>query len=180
MDQFKKWAQKEYPLVQRLLALIPAGFLFVILIPYILVRLLPALDQKLGLPSYTFGIPTIIAGSLMVVVGLIYALWSISDQLFRARGTPIPVMATQKLLVTGPFKQCRNPMTFGTIFLYLGISIFVGSLSAVVIVLLFTGMLVTYIRLVEEKELEARFGDEYVVYKNQTPFIIPKIFTRRS
>jgi len=34
----------------------------------------------------------------------------------------------------------------------------------------------TYIKLVEEKELEARFGEEYREYKRKTPFLIPKIW----
>jgi protein-S-isoprenylcysteine O-methyltransferase Ste14 len=30
-----------------------------------------------------------------------------------------------------------------------------------------------YIKLIEEKELEERFGSEYVEYKKRTPFLIP-------
>ena len=33
----------------------------------------------------------------------------------------------------------------------------------------------TYIKLVEEKEREARFGGEYKEYKRKIPFLIPKI-----
>ncbi len=32
-----------------------------------------------------------------------------------------------------------------------------------------------YIRLVEERELEARFGEVYLLYKKSTPFIVPKL-----
>jgi protein-S-isoprenylcysteine O-methyltransferase Ste14 len=32
-----------------------------------------------------------------------------------------------------------------------------------------------YIKFIEEKELEARFGQEYSEYKKRTPFFIPKI-----
>ena len=85
------------------------------------------------------------------------------------------MMPTQKLLVSGPFKQCRNPMTFGTICLYLGVGIIIGSLSSIAVVLLFGGLLLTYIKLVEERELAARFGQEYLDYKSNTPFIIPGI-----
>jgi len=31
-----------------------------------------------------------------------------------------------------------------------------------------------YIKLVEEKELEQRFGVEYLEYKRRTPFLIPR------
>ena len=32
-----------------------------------------------------------------------------------------------------------------------------------------------YIKLVEERELEARFGEAYIAYKKSTPFIAPKL-----
>ncbi len=176
MDQFKKWAEKEYPLAWRLLALVPAGILFVLLIPLVLTQTMPGVDQKLGFPSLSFGLPSLLVAGLSIVIGLIYAFWSIGSQLFRARGTPLPMMATQKLLVSGPFKHCRNPMVLGTILLYLGISIAVGSLSALLVILIFSALLLLYVKLVEEKELEARFGDDYLEYKAHTPFLIPRLF----
>jgi protein-S-isoprenylcysteine O-methyltransferase Ste14 len=175
MSRFKKWAEKEYPFVQRVLGLIPAGFLFVFLIPYLLAVISPKIDHYFGLPSIGLGTLTLLMGVILIVVGLFYALWSIFDQFFRGRGTPLPVMATQELLITGPFRQCRNPMTFGTILLYLGVSLIVGSISAMVIVLLISSSLVVYIKTTEEKELLERFGDPYLEYKNQTPFLIPKV-----
>jgi protein-S-isoprenylcysteine O-methyltransferase Ste14 len=180
MNLFKKWAQREYSIAQRVLALIPAGVLFAFLLPLVLARVVPAIDQRLGLPSIAYGMLTLLVGIVFIVTGLIYALWSIVAQLFRARGTPLPMMATQKLLVSGPFRHCRNPMSFGTILLYLGISITVGSISAIATVLVFTTLLVLYIKLIEEKELEARFGKEYVEYKAGTPFLVPRIFPKRS
>lgn len=180
MNQFKRWAEKEYSMAQRVLALIPAGALFLFLIPYVLAGLAPKLDRRLGLPSLGSGIPSLLTGTIFILIGLIYALWSISDQLFRARGTPLPVMATQKLLITGPFKQCRNPMSFGTILLYFGIAMIVGSISALMMVSGFTALLVVYIKVIEERELEARFGEEYINYRARTPFLIPRIFSWRS
>jgi protein-S-isoprenylcysteine O-methyltransferase Ste14 len=175
MSRFKKWSEKEYPFVQRILGLIPAGFLFVFLIPYLLAGISPKIDQYFGLPSISVGTLTLLMGVILIMVGLFYALWSIIDQFFRGRGTPLPVMATQELLVTGPFRHCRNPMTFGTILLYLGVSLIVGSISAVIIVVLLTSTLILYIKKIEERELLERFGDPYLEYKNQTPFLIPKI-----
>jgi protein-S-isoprenylcysteine O-methyltransferase Ste14 len=40
-------------------------------------------------------------------------------------------------------------------------------------VLIFSVIILLYIRFIEEKELEIRFGDEYLAYKKRTPFIIP-------
>jgi len=95
----------------------------------------------------------------------VYAFWSIYDQLFRAQGTALPIMATQKLLVTGPFKQCRNPMSFGTMALYLGTSFAVGSVTAIGIALILSVLLILYLKMIEEKELEMRFGEAFLVYQ---------------
>jgi len=56
---------------------------------------------------------------------------------------------------------------------YSGIVVMIGSYTALLLVVLFTFMLIAYIKLIEEKELELRFGQEYLDYKNDTPFIIP-------
>jgi len=49
-------------------------------------------------------------------------------------------------------------------------------------VAVFTIVLLAYIKLIEEKEASFRFGDEYVRYKQSTPFIIPRLWRlgRRS
>jgi len=180
VKSYQKWANREYSLRFRLLALIPAGLLFVFLIPYTLIFLVPRLDGLWHLPSLSFGIINFIPGAILMIVGAFYAYSSISSQLFEAHGTPIPVMSTHKLLVSGVFSQCRNPMTFGTICMYLGISILVGSIASIAVVLIFAGMLLLYIRKIEEQELEMRFGQEYVDYKTNTPFLIPRIFKKRQ
>jgi protein-S-isoprenylcysteine O-methyltransferase Ste14 len=180
MNRYKKWASREYSLNQRLLALIPAGFLFVLIFPYLFVILLPRLDALLHLPVPYFGPVNIIFGCLFIVTGGIYAFWSILSQLNRASGTPLPMMPTQKLLIDGPFKQCRNPMTFGTITAYLGVGILVGSLSSIVFILVIGGLLLTYLKKFEERELEMRFGQDYVAYKKTTPFFFPRIRLRKN
>ena len=177
MKQFTKWAEKEYGIAPRILATLLAGVLFVFLIPVFLSRVAPNIDQRLGLHSLVFGKPTVVLGFILMLFGSFYALWSIIAQLLRARGTPLPLMATKKLLISGPFKHCRNPMSLGTMLLYLGIGFLLGSISAIIMVLVFSILLIIYIKQIEERELEARFGEEYRAYKKETPFLIPKIFS---
>ncbi len=175
MKRFRKWAEKEYPITSRILALIPAGLLIVVLIPYALVRSGPVIDRALGLPSFQLGLPGLILGGICILIGLVYALWSIISQMTRASGTPLPVMPTQRLLISPPFDQCRNPMTLGTLLVYLGLAIILGSTAGLILVVLISALLISYLKFIEEKELEARFGEEYLTYKSQTPFIIPRI-----
>ena len=111
--------------------------------------------------------------------GAIFGLWSIIQQMTQAQGTPIPVMATQKLLIQGVFKYSRNPMLFGTLSAYLGVAFLAGSISSMVAVLLFTLLIITYVKTLEEKELELRFGQEYLAYKTSTPFFFPGVPGRK-
>lgn len=179
MDNFKKWASIKFPLWARLaLTIIAGGSIFAWGLPTLLIDVLPRLDKTLHLPSLYFGLMNQIIGWVFLVVGIFFAIWSIGQQLFTAQGTPIPVMATQKLIIRGVFKYCRNPMGFGSICMYLGCAILAGSICSLLTVILFGGLFVLYIKKVEEKELALRFGDEYEEYKKITPFIVPWLFHR--
>lgn len=174
MYQFQKWMQRNTSLPVKILALVFAGALFVFLIPYTLLVLCPRLDSTLSLPDFNFGWINILVCVILVIVGGYYAFSSIFQQLFKADGTPLPFIPTQKLLVKSVFQQTRNPMTFGTICLYLGLVILVGSISALLVVLLFFTLLLIYIKNIEERELEIRFGNAYLLYKKNTPFFFPR------
>lgn len=118
MSRYAKWSRVEHPEGKRIAATALAGFVIVILIPYIVIKTGPALDQLLGLPSFRARMVNYIPGGVLLVAGLSLALWANYVQLTRGRGTPLPIMPTQELLTTGPFRYCRNPMTLGAILAY--------------------------------------------------------------
>lgn len=179
ISRFMDWARREYDMATRLFATILAGILFVGLIPFAIIRVLPRIDTLIGIRPLSLGAGGTVLAGILIFAGFPIALWSIAWQLTRARGTPLPMMPTKELLATGPFKYCRNPMTFGTILAYMGIAIAVGSPSSIAAVVVFALFLICYLKFIEEKELQARFGQEYLLYKSSTPFIIPRILSRR-
>jgi protein-S-isoprenylcysteine O-methyltransferase Ste14 len=179
MNLFQKWSHQRVPLPVRILALLCAGALFVFLIPYVLLVLCPRLDSRLDLPDFHFGWINVLACGLLVIIGGYYAFSSIYQQLINANGTPLPFIPTQKLLIRSVFQQSRNPMTFGTICMYLGLVVLAGSISALLVVLLFFSLLLLYIKTIEERELELRFGNAYLSYKKNTPFLFPHIRSRK-
>lgn len=148
------------------------------ILPYLIARWSAGLDAALQLPRLSLGLGNILLGLLLIVAGFSLGFWSVETQMSLGRGTPVPVMPTQKLIVRPPFSYCRNPMTLGTLIGYSGLAVLLGSWSALGIVWGLIALLLLYLKLVEEKELEARFGAEYLEYKRTTPFILPR-FRRR-
>ena len=131
------------------------------------------LDPWLQLSLFLTPVARAVLGGSLITLGLIFLLWSIKAQRVIGQGTPMPLMATQKLVVQKPYSYCRNPLFFGVVNLFFGISILFVSISSLVMVLTFSVTILLYSKLIEEKELEKRFGDEYLAYKTTTPFIIP-------
>jgi len=175
MDRFKKWAEHKYSKKQRMIAVILGGFIFWLAIPFLIIVVSSYIDQRLHLPKFFDGLINSVVGLLFIVVGWLFANWTVKVQFSLGKGTPIPLMATQKLIVKGPYAYCRNPMTLGTAIFYLGIAIWTGSFSAVGLGLVYPVGISIYIKLIEEGELEERFGSEYLEYKKSTPFLIPSL-----
>jgi protein-S-isoprenylcysteine O-methyltransferase Ste14 len=118
----------------------------------------------------------LIVSIIGIITGLYFLIWSTITQWKIGNGTPAPNAPTQHLIIIGPYKYCRNPIEFGAILYYLGIGTLVGGIIIGIIscVLGFTVGSI-YHKFIEEKELEKRFGEEYIKYKENTPFVFPKI-----
>jgi hypothetical protein len=48
-------------------------------------------------------------GWLLIVVGWLFAMWSIKSQFTLGKGMPVPLMATQKLIVQPPYTATPLP-----------------------------------------------------------------------
>ena len=175
MSRYSRWAEREHSKGARIIALLPAGVLFLILLPYVLLVISPSMDTRLGLDRLNPGPASLTMGGTLFAVGFAFAQWSIYMQFTRGRGTPLPVMPTQRLITTGPFRYCRNPMTLGTILAYLGLSIAAATIIGILIVVALATLLLVYLKRMEENELAERFGEEYLAYRRDVPFIIPRL-----
>jgi protein-S-isoprenylcysteine O-methyltransferase Ste14 len=148
----------------------------------------------LGLPLLV-GLPVVVRllGGVLVAFGLAMIAWA-----FRQRGpanvivstyvtlvkalnrTPSAERAgrTEPLVVSGPQKYTRNPLYFGVVVMVLGWA-FVGAYSfvfvATLVILLWFALVVIPM---EERELSALFGEEWKMYAEETPMLVP--FTKRK
>ncbi len=173
-DKLLEQTRHEYSSKQRIVALICMAPIFLVLLPLFFSRLGAKLDQWLQWRPILDAPFNLILGWLLILPAWLFAFWSIYSQFTIGRGTPVPLMATQKLIVQPPYTYCRNPMALGAIVMYLGAAILFRSFGAVILVLFFAGVLLFYIKRIEEKEMEIRFGEDYLAYKQQTPFLIPR------
>ena len=112
-----------------------------------------------------------------VTIGSLFLLWATFTQWKAGKGTPAPTAPPQLLVISGPYKYCRNPIQFGAIFYYLGIGTIFGGIVTGSISFILGFIIGSFYNIFfEEKELEKRFGDEYIQYRNRTPFIIPRFY----
>jgi protein-S-isoprenylcysteine O-methyltransferase Ste14 len=89
-------------------------------------------------------------------------------QFFREHTTinPIHPENTKTLVTTGTYRYTRNPMYAGLLFLLIGWTILLGSLSPVFMLPVFIWIITIEQIIPEEKVLEQKFGEKYRVYKN--------------
>lgn len=175
MSRFTEWARTERSEGARAVVMSLAGLIFLVLIPLVILVLSPRVDVLLHLNVLRPGSLSIGLGGLLVAVGLALGIWSNYVQFTRGRGTPIPLMPTQELLTSGPYRYSRNRMTLGAFTAYLGLSIAGVTATGVILVLVLGGALIAYLKRVEEGELRERFGPAYDAYRRDVPFIIPRL-----
>jgi len=175
MKKYLEWAGREPSTWQLVATIVLAGGFFLAGLPLLIAVSAGWLDRSLGLPRFTVGIATDVAGIVLMVAGGVFAFWAVFAEARIGHGTPVPMIPTQRLVVVPPFTYSRNPMVLGTVVGYLGFSLWLGSVSAIVLVLVVAALLLLYVKVLEENELEARFGGDYLEYKQTTPFLIPRI-----
>lgn len=141
----------------------------ILLLPFTVSVIIPWLIYR---PAEKF-IPDTIAfkiiGALFVLGGLVLLFFTIF--LFRSigKGTLAPWSPTQKLVVAGPYKYCRNPMITGVLFILIGESCILHSTSILIAAGIFVLINTTYFILKEEPDLYKRFGEDYATTKKMFP-----------
>ena len=117
----------------------------------------------------------IVLSIILLCLGWFICGWT-AIAFIQTKGTPVPFNPPPKLISTGLYARVRNPMLLGLFIFLLGLGILFGSLSLIfVFTPLFILTNVLYLKAVEEKEMEKKFGSEYLEYKMKVPMFIPKL-----
>ena len=114
-------------------------------------------------------------GLCAVLLGLILLIWTINLFARLGRGTLAPWEPPKRLVVTGPYRYVKNPMITGVLFILLGEALLLHSWPIAAWMVFFFITNAIYFPLVEEKGLERRFGEGYVLYGKNVPRWIPRL-----
>ena len=114
-----------------------------------------------------FKIFSLTFGGLLMGVGFCIAWRTVSLFVKVGKGTPAPWDPPQNLVIEGIYKYVRNPMMMAVWCILIGESILFLSLYIFLWFLVFFILSLTLVPLLEEPQLERRFGEAYKKYKVQ-------------
>jgi protein-S-isoprenylcysteine O-methyltransferase Ste14 len=161
-------AGKEYGAGFRAVMTVLGGTLFLVGWPALVYLFAAIFNQQVFSAPISY-----LLSVLFFIVGVPWMLWAILWQLSRGKGTPVPIVPTKEFLATGPYRFVRNPMITGHFFYLLGFASFFNAVGGYTFSALFFALMIAEIKGIEERELVKRFGEAYIQYKKETPFMIP-------
>jgi len=137
----------------------------IIIIAFVFAWIFSLADEVFGLVSFQ-ATWLIIAGIAIMLFGIILRFWAVNT--FYVDGVEFLALKVQKSIVKrAPFSFSRNPLMLSNVFVALAAVLIIGSVTGLIIP--FTVFLAFHLWIVfyEEKDLEKKFGKEYLDYKNK-------------
>ncbi|MBW2434479.1 MAG: isoprenylcysteine carboxylmethyltransferase family protein [Deltaproteobacteria bacterium] len=134
------------------------------------------------LDSFVLHRSTFLAGLIPLVIRLFLLITLLAAAFFLFKSGHVAVIGEQRparILSTGAFGYVRHPLYLGSILVYLGLTVSTASLfclALLVVIVLFYNSIADY----EEKLMEAKFGQAYIAYREQTGRWIPRFGKKPS
>ncbi len=121
------------------------------------------------------GAPELVLAAILAAPGFALAVKTVQLFLNEGDGTPAPWDPPRKFVVSGPYRHMRNPMLTSVILMIIAEAVALSSIALLGWAAFFFLLNTAYFSLVEEPDLERRFGDVYVHYKASVPRWIPRV-----
>ena len=117
-------------------------------------------------------------GVALVAVGLSYAVWA-RLHLGRMWSARVTLKTEHRIIKTGPYTITRHPIYTGMLLALVGTVLVRDTVAALVGFALIAAGFVLKLRQ-EEGMLTEHFGDDYRVYRQEVPALIPRPRLRRT
>jgi len=162
-----------------MLGYVLGGLLVIVLVPSVIYLITSLFDKVYRIEIIQNTILRWIIILILLVIGLIYGIWSVIIQDTIGQGGPLEIgnieisPKTKNLVVSGPYKYTRNPMLFGTLLIYLAFALIINSITSVVLVSASFVFMLTVVVKMEEKRLLKDFGNQYEEYLKTVSLFIP-------
>jgi protein-S-isoprenylcysteine O-methyltransferase Ste14 len=168
-----KWRRALLYLLRHLLSILVLPFTVTVIVPLWLLRN----DVSRDLAPQDAGVRLLVvaAGAAALLIGLTLFISTVAHFARTGRGTLAPWDPPRVLVVKGVYRYVRNPMISGVLFILLAESLLTSSRRIVIWFILFLGINLVYIPLLEEPGLVARFGERYRLYKENVPRWLPRV-----
>ncbi len=165
-----KQSKMEHSIIVRILVVLLGLTLFIAAIPAFILWTARLFNAGPALPGFLAQAVSLVC----FIIGIPWMLSAVFWQLIHGKGTPVPIVPTKHFLQNGPYKYVRNPMIMGFFLYILGWALLSNRLPAFCAAGLIISLLLMEIKFIEEPELEKRFGNAYLEYKKEMPFMFPK------
>ena len=127
-----------------------------------------------AVPDWASPLPAWLGLLLMALSGLFLSGGAI-HLLSKGLGLPIGTELTRQVVTNWIYAWTRNPIVLSSLAFLVGIGLWLesGSFLIWVLALVFPAMFI-FLLVFEERELEIRFGEDYLEYKQRTPRLWPR------
>ena len=114
-------------------------------------------------------------GCALLAAGLLLRAWSMTV-LGRSYSRGLQVTEQRSMVTAGPYRIIRHPGYAGTLLVWTGYGLAVGSWAAVVVIGALLGAAYVYRIGLEERMLASEFGPTYQTYQRRTWRLIPGLY----
>ena len=114
-------------------------------------------------------------GRVLVILFSAACLLSVINLALKGLGAPFAIALSQKLAMDWMYAWTRNPMVLASLALLVSLGLwFQSGLFILWALFLVSPALLFFVKVYEERELEIRFGADYLEYKSKTPMLFPR------
>ncbi|MEO8188878.1 MAG: isoprenylcysteine carboxylmethyltransferase family protein [Acidobacteriota bacterium] len=150
------------------------SLVFLFLAPGTVAGLVPFWISRWRLRAYPCAAIGRPAGILLLAAGLAVLLESFWRFAAKGLGTPMPLMPTRHLVVSGLYRNVRNPMYLAVTSLVAGQALLFGDVRLLAYAAFVWAAFHAFVLLYEEPTLTAAYPHEYPLFRRNVPRWIPR------